>query len=82
MRDVVAFQEGREDSAGTERIGFEGHEDQHGRGERVMGAEELLVEMGDESSREIHGGREGEGMGGSLTLEPTRRNNHRGLFSG
>lgn len=57
MRDVVAFQQGGQDAAGAEGVGFERDEDQDGRGEGVVRSEELEVEVRDEVTREIHGRR-------------------------
>jgi hypothetical protein len=54
MGYIIAFQERGQNSAGTESVGLEGHENEYGRRERVMGPEKLEVEMSDEVSWKVH----------------------------
>lgn len=55
MRDVVLFQQGRQDLACADRVRFEGNEDEYGCGLWMVASEEIVVELSYQSSREVHG---------------------------
>lgn len=62
MRNIVALEEGLQDSACAKRIGFESDEEEDWWREWMMGSDEMLVQVRDQVSREVH----------SATLELSR----------
>lgn len=56
MCDVVSLQQGCQDLACTDRVGFEGNEDKNRCRLRVMASEEVVIELRYQGSGEIHRG--------------------------
>lgn len=54
MWEIVSLEEGAQNSAGTERIGFEGNENEDRRRLCMVSAEKMLVQKRDQASRKVH----------------------------